>query len=239
MPTVTLTDLQTILDAQFGGVLDVGAHAAGEGHCCGLELLSVAEQRPWSDDPQTLDCWDVRSLHDIAVSPALRTRHMLPLLVAYQHSRSWPIARQLTVAERLVVLTIQRLISALPGLSPDLMARCRGATTLEAAATAARAAAAATWAAEAATLATWAAEAATWATWGATLAARSTALAATFAARATARAARATARAARATARAAAAAESLAVQAQVFLTGCALWLEAASASWDDREGWQC
>lgn len=51
---------------------------------------------------------------------------------AYQGSLSWPLARQLHVLERLALLTVQRIVSKLPGLSQRLCRQCEQVTSLAA-----------------------------------------------------------------------------------------------------------
>ena len=139
----TLEEFQQILDTRFGGALRTGSHTPDE-DACALELLSVVQGQPWTDDPTNLECWDLRPLNDIPVDPQLRTEELLPLLVAYQKSRRWLLATQSRVASRIANLTVQRLVAELPGLPDTVRRQCRKAMTLMetvAAAEAARAAA--------------------------------------------------------------------------------------------------
>ena len=224
--------------------LSAGAHQP-DGHACALEYLSVARGIPWTDQPETVRCWDIRPINDIPVSDALRTTHLLPLLRAYDGSMDWPIARQISVVEKIIIATVNHIIAELQYLPEDLRAPCRVAATVAQAGAAARAAtdaadAAARGAADAADAAARAARA----TADAASAARATADAASAAARAAtlaaagaaagAAAARAAARAARAAADAAARAADAASAAaragatdNLFIQVCAIWLNSA------------
>ena len=141
MELTMLTMLQAVLDARFHGVLTQGQHPDPEdSHACALELLSVVQGKPWTDDPETVRTFDVRALNDLEVPDAVRTTHFLPVLAAYAGSLDWPLERQQRVVARLVILTVQRLIAELPSLPEDLRSRCRRAATVEEARAAAEAA---------------------------------------------------------------------------------------------------
>ena len=140
--------------------LSAGAHNP-DGQACALEYLSVARGIDWTDAPEKVRCFDLRLINDISVSDALRTEHLMPVLMAYDGSLDWPMERQQRVVERIIILTVQRLVADLPGLPDTIREQCRKATTLTEAAEAARAAAGAAWAAS------WAAWAASWAAWAA------------------------------------------------------------------------
>ena len=136
--------LQCILDKQFGGVLRDSAHPPGSGQANAMELLSVYRGAPWSGSPEDVHCFDLSPLNKIAVSPEIRTKHLMPVLAAFDGSLDWPIQRKQRLAERLALLTVQRIVAALPGLPESTRRLCREARNLfEAAAAAGNASAAA------------------------------------------------------------------------------------------------
>ena len=185
----TVIELRKTLE-RFGGKLKKGAHfSAATGACCALELEAVCRGQAWTDLPEKVKMFDLRPINDMNVDDDLRTLHLLPVIEAYAGSLEWSQERQRHVAEKLVILTVQRIISQLSKLPDAVRQQCRGVSTLreaEAAAwaawdaeaawaakadvvavKAAKAAAKAAKAAEAATKAAWAAEAAAWASWAA------------------------------------------------------------------------
>ena len=136
--------LQCILDKQFGGILRDSPHAAGSGQANAMELLSVYRGVPWTTSPEDVRCFDLSPLNKIPVSPETRTKYLMPVLALYDGSLDWPIQRKQRVAERLALLTVQRIVSALPGLSEETRKMCSEVRNLaEAAAAAAGASAAA------------------------------------------------------------------------------------------------
>ena len=139
---ISFEKLNSLINDRFHGHLKAGKHESN-GECCALELLSVARDLPWTDDPDTVRCWDLRSLNDIDVPDDVRREYLLPVIAAYDGSMDWPKDRQCEVASRLAILTINRLVSGLPGLPANIAARCKGATDLSSARSAAAAAAAA------------------------------------------------------------------------------------------------
>ena len=134
--------LQCLLDKQFGGILRDSAHPAGSGKANAMELLSVFRGVPWTASPEDVHCFDLSPLNKIPVSPETRTQHLMPVLAAFDGSLDWPIQRKQRLAERLALLTVQRIVSALPGLPDSTRKLCREARNLaEAAAAAANASA--------------------------------------------------------------------------------------------------
>ena len=125
---VTEASIRAVLDSKFGGVLTAGKHSRN-GRACALEALSVVQGVDWTDSPVLLRIFDLRTLNDMSVSDALRTKMLLPLLAAYAGSMDWPIARQRAVSTQLIVLTVNRLISEFPGLSEVIRTQCRSART--------------------------------------------------------------------------------------------------------------
>jgi hypothetical protein len=81
--------------------------------------------------------WDLRSLTSIPVADAVKRECLPAVVAAYAGSLDWPIERQRAVAEKLAVLTVQRLISELPGLPPSTRIECRSVEGLLRARTAA------------------------------------------------------------------------------------------------------
>ena len=186
-------------------LLSAGAHMPDH-QGCALEYLSVARGLEWTDDPASVRCWDLRPLNDIPVSDRLRTELLMPVLRAYDGSMDWPLDRQQAVAERLVVLTVQRIVAELPSLSSEMRRQCTEAATLKLAEAAAVAAAAAVATAEDEARAAAEAEAAAVAAGGAAEEAAGDAAAAAWAAGNAAGAARLE---------------------QVFRVACQVWLDAA------------
>ena len=193
--------------------LSAGAHQP-DGHACALEYLSVARGIPWTDQPETVRCWDIRPVNDILVSDDLRTTHLLPLLRAYDGSMDWPIARQISVVEKIIIATVNHVIAELQYLPDDLRAPCRVAATVAQAGAAAGAAAVAIPAARAADA-------------PASAAANAASAAARAAAHAASAAARAAAIVASAAARAADAAPTVLILDNLFIQVCAIWLNSA------------
>jgi len=140
--TSGLERLQCLLEKQFGGVLRETVNTQGSARANGMELLSVARGLPWSASAEEVRCFDLGPLNKIQVTPETRTKFMMPVLAAYDGSLDWPIQKKQQVAERLVLLTLQRLIAELPGLPDACRRRCRDARTLADAASAAAAASA-------------------------------------------------------------------------------------------------
>ena len=211
--------VDAILRSRFGGYIRKGSHSE-DGKGCLIEIANAAIGAAWSDHP-TL--WpDLRVLNDAFTSDTERTRVLWPVLRAYWHWSEWSTERQRQIIERVVILTVQRIIAELPGLPAEVAQRCREATTLSAAAEAALAAARA--AAEGA-----AREAAREAAWAAARAAAraaegAAAWAASWMAEGAAR--EAGREAAWAAARAAALAAEGAAADSVLERACALWIEA-------------
>lgn len=155
----TLTALRRLLKKRFKGVLTMGSHQEN-GECCALEAISVLRGLPWTDDPQRVRSFDLRPLNDMDVPDEVRTKHLLPVLAAYDGSLDWPTERQQAVATALVIGVVNVLIAKLAGLPAEIANACLEATTKEQAAASASAAA---WsAARSAAAASAAASAAAW-----------------------------------------------------------------------------
>ena len=149
---IEFEQVEQLLQSRFGGRIRKGSHTE-DGAGCLIEIANAAIGAAWSDDP-TL--WpDFRSINDAFSSDEARTRHLWPVLRAYWHWSEWSTERQRQIIERVIILTVQRIIADLPGLPAEVAQRCREATTRAAALAAAGAAAGAAWAAE---RAAWAAE---------------------------------------------------------------------------------
>ena len=131
-----------ILDTRFNRVIKSGSHCDASHECCILELYSIVLNKSWTDDPNILRIFDIRRINDIDVSDSLRTEWMLKLLCAYEGSLDWPVEKQKEVISKIVILTVNRVISKLPGLDEKTRVACISAKTLEEARAAAYAAAA-------------------------------------------------------------------------------------------------
>lgn len=203
---MTLQELHTHLETFDEGILRRGHHAPGR-EACALEFESQVRQRAWSDRPLTLP--DLRPLNDGPwSSDQARTQALLPVMAALWEWSTWTAAQQRIWATRVVIDTVQQIVSQLPDLSDALRAQCQRAETR-------RAVWAADDAAEVADAVAWATKAA-----GAAGAAgaRADAAGAAGAARAAAKAA----------VWAAEAAEAAAAD-RVLMTACAIWINAAQA----------
>jgi len=171
----TIEELQSILDADFGGVLRACKHSPGDGECCINELVSIYLDDNWTDNPYKIRCIDLRPLNDAEWSTdELRTEWMLKVYSVWEHSLDWPEDVLLRRVQRLVIETVRQIISQLPNLPDDIREQCRLATTLEQAQVAAYAAYAASAAAypayAAADAAAYAADAAAYAAYAASAA---------------------------------------------------------------------
>ena len=134
---IEFEQVEQLLQSRFGGLIRNGSHTE-DGSGCLIEIANAAIGAAWSDDP-TL--WpDFRSINDAFSSDEARTRHLWPVLRAYWHWSEWSTERQRQIIERVIILTVQRIIAELPGLPAEVAQRCREATTLAAALAAARAA---------------------------------------------------------------------------------------------------
>jgi len=141
---------ESTLETRFGGILRKGAHTE-DGEACLLECAHAAIGDPWSDTP---DRWiDLRSIHDAFTNDIDRTRCMVPVMRAYWDWSEWPLDRKAHTMERLAILIVQRIVSAMPQLSLEIAVQCRQASTLVAANYAANAASYASAAARAASYA--------------------------------------------------------------------------------------
>jgi hypothetical protein len=122
----------------FGGVLSKGQHQPDSPEACPLEVAHVAVGDEWSDEPNR---WpDLRPLNDAFSSDALRTQHMVPVMLAYWDWADWSPRRQLCVMAQLTLETVRQLVAELPGVPEAIRERCRQSTTLATAERAARAA---------------------------------------------------------------------------------------------------
>lgn len=124
------------------GHLSRGAHRSTN-ECCILEAVSLCEGRSKTDDPDTIDRPDCRSLNDGPwSSDEARTAGMLrlaPLLAAWP---TWGQARRIEWARAVALHTFRELLPIVLreiGLEAEAVA-CEQASTLEAAAQAADAA---------------------------------------------------------------------------------------------------
>lgn len=129
------TELQRLLSEHDDGILRHGQHEEGR-EFCALEFESRVRGRAWSDAPITLP--DLRPLNDARwSSDTARTAALLPVMAALWDWTSWSTERRQAWAERVVIATVNQIISELPSLPDEIRVRCRAATDI----TAARAAA--------------------------------------------------------------------------------------------------
>ena len=150
---IEFEQVEQLLQSRFGGLIRRGFHPDDREGCL-IEIANAAIGAAWSDHPTM---WpDFRPINDAYDSDEARTRHLWPVLRKYWHWSEWGEARQRQIIERVVILTVQRIIAELPGLPAEVAQRCREATTRVAVLAAAGAAAGAAWAAE--RVAAWAAE---------------------------------------------------------------------------------
>ena len=63
------------------------------------------------DSPNLARTWDIRPLNDAFSDDKLRTAWMLKVHAAYLGSYDWEQTRRRAVAEKLVILTVNRIIS--------------------------------------------------------------------------------------------------------------------------------
>ena len=124
----TFDAFETTLETRFHGVIGHGMHENGCGACL-LECAHHTLGHEWSDAP---NLWpDLRPLNDGPWdTDRARTTHLVPVLRAYWDWSTWMHARQRQVMERVILLTVQRVIAGLPGLTPAQRDGCRGVTSL-------------------------------------------------------------------------------------------------------------
>ena len=154
--------LAAFIAAHYPRGLSPGSHEADSGYACLFEAVSAWMGEPWQHDPGK--AWDFRPLNDAAWGDnQARTTAMVAVYALYGEARTWPPARQLAVATRIVIGTVNHLISQLPGLPAPEVAACQAARTLSEAAAAAQAAGSTALRAGAAGAAQTAAQAVAWA----------------------------------------------------------------------------
>jgi hypothetical protein len=145
---MTYYELLSDLHAKDEGILRAGSHPPGV-EMCALEFESQVRGREWSDAPLTLP--DLCQLNDaVWSSDAARTEAMLRVMAALWDWGEWSSVHQRAWTTRIVIQTVQQIVSALPRLSERVREECRTAVTLSRPAWAAWAAAEAAWAAWAA-----------------------------------------------------------------------------------------
>lgn len=133
---IPFSAFEKVLHDKFGKILSPYSHAPHLRMACALECAHATVGDEWSDAPGK---WpDVSFLNDADwISDDDRTEHMTRLMRAYWHWSEWTPERQAAVMERLIVLTVQRIISRYTGLPDELAYQCRDAITPEEAASAA------------------------------------------------------------------------------------------------------
>jgi len=142
---MTVQELQALLVEHDDGVLKGGSHSEGSREFCALEFESIVRGRPFSDLSITLP--DLRPLNDAFgmgdIADAARTTALLPVMAALWDWSHWSPQRQQKWIERVVISTIQNIISSLPALSDANKRQCEAVVTLHGAKVAAMAARAA------------------------------------------------------------------------------------------------
>ncbi len=216
---MNLEQLQALLNEHDDGILRHGMHKEGR-EFCALEFESKVRGRQWSDAPITLP--DLRPINDGPwSSDTARTTALLPVMAALWDWSEWSQSRRVAWASCVALMTVQQIVSELPGLSDDIRTQCREAKDLTAAAAGAAAAARAASAEEGA---------AAWAGGAAESAAEAAEEAAEAWAGGAAEAAATGAAGAAAAARAASAEEGD----KILLIACAIWIHAAEETRDVR-----
>ncbi len=191
-----------ILDARFNRVIEKDENEDDSYERCIQDLYNVVFNKSWIGNLNILRIFDIRRINYIDVPDSLRTEWMLKLFCAYGGSLDWPIEKQKEVVSKIAILTVNRIISKLPGSDENIKNKCISAKTLEEAESAAYSA---DYSADAA-----AASAAYCAAYSAADAAASAADAAAYYA-----------------ANAAYCAADAAARQEIFVETCKLWLEAA------------
>ena len=134
---LTIEDYRQVLAIYDKGVLSRGAHRFTDGAYCALECDALAryhedgkpfDQSKFSDAPGNLP--DIRLLNDGPwSSDEARTHAMLRLMAALSDWRVWPASRKRAFTDRVIIRTVNRIISGIPYLPEDLRKRCRDATS--------------------------------------------------------------------------------------------------------------
>jgi len=121
--------------AEHGGVFAKGVHCSKNGppaECCILEMEALRLGIPCTDSPRLVRMWDLRGINDAAWSSRdVATPHLLRLHAAYVGSLDWPQERQCKVLERIVIFTVNRIVSRFPGLPKNVAEKCDSARTVE------------------------------------------------------------------------------------------------------------
>jgi hypothetical protein len=121
--------------AEHGGVFAKGVHCSKNGppaECCILEMEALRLGIPCTDKPELVRMWDLRGINDAAWSSRdVATPHLLRLHAAYVGSMDWPQGRQRKVLERIVIFTVNRIVSRFPGLPKNVAEKCKSARTVE------------------------------------------------------------------------------------------------------------
>lgn len=113
-PVMTVAELQAHLDRLDDGILRHGAHSPGR-EFCALEFKSQVDGIDWTDNPNETGLPDLRPLNDAAwSSDIVRTRALLPVMVALWDWRTWSSVRQQKWLEQIIIETTKQLIAPLP-----------------------------------------------------------------------------------------------------------------------------
>jgi len=127
-----LEQLQQLLDTRFGGVIERCDHDLKTKRCCGLELLSAYRHIIWTDSPELVRSFDFRRLNDMAIPDRTRTKHLLPVLAAYDGCLDWDKSTQLQCVQQVWIETMRQIIPDIEGLSDQQRQSCLQCQTFEA-----------------------------------------------------------------------------------------------------------
>ena len=209
---MTTEELQEALNRFDKGLLYRGSHNPDSKEFCALEFDSIVRGRKWSDKPITLP--DIRPINDAFTDNKVRTEFLLPVMAALWDWSFWSNEKKQRWITKVVIRTVQEIISELPKLSENIRYQCRNCNSLDEARAAANAARAAATYVDAAAATYFDAAAANAARAAARAAAYATAHAATYAAANAAHAADAAAHAAHA-----------ADANKILIQVCKIWIE--------------
>jgi hypothetical protein len=142
---VTQKYLRSKLEELDDGVLYAGAHSPTSKQFCALEFVNKVEDDKYNDAPTNMP--DIRRINDARWSSnEIRTKHLLPVIVAYWGWKGWDETKKKAIINKVVIYTVNRIISELPHLKENSREQCRKAKTIKEARAAAYAADAAAYA---------------------------------------------------------------------------------------------
>lgn len=124
-----MNNLSEYVNQRFGGLLKPGSHEPN-GNACGLEALSQFKGIEWTDNPEKVQCFDIRAINDAPWSSNnQRTNSMLPLLEVIDESLNWSNYKKQIFIEYLFIETIRQVFTELPGLKKKIRKYCRNVET--------------------------------------------------------------------------------------------------------------